>query len=175
MGKVSIGLRGWRFEESDVFDESDTLRPMDEMPPDVASRVTRLSVIMGSPCNACWLLHGDDHLDECNTAAAVYGEPLAEIVVCDTHETDFRYWYQEAGGDRYRGTDEFQDAFFEWFAAGGRAPAEYDGIEHIDTDPEALPDPPRPNPQTDSASSSGPPTREIDLRETDLGRDYPSR
>jgi hypothetical protein len=35
-----------------------------------------------------------------------------------------------------------KDAFHEWFADGGRAPEGYGGMEHVDTDPGSLPDPP---------------------------------
>jgi len=37
-----------------------------------------------------------------------------------------------------------QDAFHEWFAEGGRAPEGYEGIEHVNTDPDALPEEPDP-------------------------------
>lgn len=141
MGKVSIGLRGWRFEESDVFDEAGEFRPLDEMPPDVAHRVSRLSALIGSPCDACWLIHGDENREACNVAAIVYGEPMAEVILCQTHEPDFLYWYREQGGDEHRGTPAFQDAFHEWFADGGRAPDGYAGLEHVDTDPRNLPHP----------------------------------
>lgn len=173
MGKVSIGLRGWRFNETDVFDQSGNLRPIDDMPHDVGQRIIRLSVVMGAPCNACWLIHGDDNLDDCAGAAVVYGEPLAEVVLCDDHEVDFLYWFHEAGGEAHRGEDEFQDAFFEWFADGGRAPDEYGGLEHVDTDPESLPNPPRP--ATESAPSVSDPTDQIDLRNVDLDRDHPAQ
>ncbi|MFB6353200.1 MAG: hypothetical protein ABEJ92_03855 [Halobacteriales archaeon] len=142
MGKVSIGLRGWRFDEADVFAPDGSLRPVEEMDDDVASRVVRLTALVGSPCDACWLEHGDEHLDRCAPAAVVYGEPLAEVVLCPDHEADFLYWFREAGGDAYRGTDELQDAFHEWFLDGGRAPEGYAGLEHVDTDPADLPDPP---------------------------------
>ena len=34
---------------------------------------------------------------------------------------------------------ELQDAFHEWFLDGGRAPDDYEGIEHVETDPMAVP------------------------------------
>ncbi len=139
MGKVSIGLRGWRFEESEVFTDDGDIKPIDEMDYDTRHRVVRLRRMVGSPCHACWLIHGDSNLDRCNEAAAVYGEPLSEVVLCDTHEPDFLYWFREEGGSEYRSDPELQDAFHEWFADGGRAPDDYEGIEHIDTDPTDVP------------------------------------
>lgn len=139
MGKVSIGLRGWRFEESEVFTDEGDIKPIDEMDYDTRHRVVRLRRMVGSPCHACWLIHGDSQLDRCNEAAAVYGEPLSEVVLCDTHEPDFLYWFREEGGSEYRSDPELQDAFHEWFADGGRAPDDYEGIEHVDTDPSTVP------------------------------------
>ena len=140
MGKVSIALRGWRFEEEEVFAPDGRLRPLEEMPDDAAERLLRLPDLVGSPCDACWLVHGDEALEQCQVAQVVYGEPLAEVVLCDDHEDDFVYWYREAGGSAHRGEPELQDAFHEWFADGGRAPEGYEGVEHVDTDPQALPD-----------------------------------
>jgi len=144
MGKVSIALRGWRFDEEAVFDEDGQIRPWDEISEDDQRRLVRLSVVRDAPCDACWLVHGDD-VDACNVPTVVYGEPYAEVVLCDEHEADFGYWYFEAGGERYRGTKEFQDAFHEWFADGGRAPEAYRGIEHVQTDPTDVPTPAMPD------------------------------
>jgi hypothetical protein len=148
MDKVSIGLRGWRFDEDDVLADDGSLRPVDELDADVARRIARLTALVGSPCDACWLVHGDERLDECEAAAVVYGEPLAEVVLCPDHETDFLYWFREAGGEAYAGTDELQDAFHEWFLDGGRAPEGYEGLEHVSTDQASVPTPP-PVDQTD--------------------------
>ena len=145
MGKVSIGLRGWRFEESEVFEADDSFRPLEEMSSDVRDRVLRLTALVGSPCDACWLLHGDEHVERCNVAELVYGEPSHEVVLCAEHEPDFLYWYHEAGGERFRGQSELQNAFHEWFADGGRAPEGYAGLEHVDTAPEQVPVPPDPD------------------------------
>jgi hypothetical protein len=142
MAKVSIGLRGWRFEETDVFTPEGAIRPLDEMPPDARERVLRLSALVGSPCDACWLIHGEEDVEQCRAADVVYGEPMAEVVLCTSHEADFLYWYRAEGGSAYRGSEDLEDAFYEWFADGGRAPEEYGGIEHVDTDPEDLPEPP---------------------------------
>ena len=142
MGKVSIGLRGWRFDEADVFADDGGLRPVGEMDPDVARRVVRLSALVGSPCDACWLEHGDEGLDRCAPAEVVYGEPLAEVLLCPDHEADFLYWFREADGEAYRGTEALQDAFHGWYLDGGRAPEGYGGLEHVDTDPADLPRPP---------------------------------
>jgi hypothetical protein len=141
MGKVSIALRGWRFDEDEVFDEDGEMRSVYDMPEETRERLVRLTVVAGNPCDACWLIHGDENLQQCNVARVVYGEPLAEVVLCDAHEADFLYWFREAGGSELRGTDEFQDAFHEWFADGGRAPEGYGGVEHVDTDPDAVPQP----------------------------------
>ncbi len=144
MGKVSIGLRGWRFDEETVFTDSGELRSLDEMPRDTRNRIIRLSKLVDAPCDACWLIHGDEALAECNVASVVYGEPLAEAVLCQDHEADLLYWYRHCGGDEYRGTPEFQTAFHEWFDAGNRAPDTYDPDVHVDTAPRSLPsfDPP---------------------------------
>jgi len=141
MAKVSIGLRGWRFEESEVFAPDGGMRPINEMPPDARERVLRLSALVGSPCDACRLIHGEERLGRCHPAEVVYGEPHAEVVLCGVHEPDFLYWYREEGGDAHRGTDEFGAAFESWFDDGGAAPEGYGGIEHVETDPENLPDP----------------------------------
>lgn len=140
MGKVSIALRGWRFEEDEVFAPDGRLKPFEEMPDDAAKRIERLSSLVGSPCDACWLARGDEEREQCNVAEVVYGEPLAEVVLCTDHEDDFVYWFQGAGGSRYRGESVLQDEFHEWFADGGRAPEGYEGFEHVDTDPEELPE-----------------------------------
>jgi hypothetical protein len=139
MAKVSIALRGWRFEEEEVFAEDGRLRSFEEMPDDDAERITRLPELVGSPCDACWLVHGEEELDACEPAAVVYGEPLAEVLLCDDHEDDFVYWYRECGGSDHRGEPEFQDGFHEWFADGGRAPEGFAGVEHVDTAPQELP------------------------------------
>jgi len=68
MGKVSIGLRGWRFDEDEVFDDEGRYRPLDEMPRDVADRISRLTGLVTSPCHACFLLHGESEIAACNVA-----------------------------------------------------------------------------------------------------------
>lgn len=156
MGKVSIGLRGWRFSESDVFGSDGRFKPFDEMPEDVASRISRLTALVNAPCHACYLVHGAGHFGACNVAEVVYGEPMDEVVLCADHETDFLYWYREAGGERLRGDPALADAFHEWFDGGGRAPEGYEGMEHVDTDPEHLPEPPT---QRDLEAAS-----DVDLR-----------
>jgi hypothetical protein len=145
MAKVSIGLRGWRFDEEAVFDETGRFRPLAEMPRDVSNRVSRLSALVTSPCHACYLVHGEADVAACDVAEVVYGEPMAEVLLCADHERDFLYWYREAGGEALRGDPELRDAFHEWFADGGRAPEGYAGIEHVDTDPADLPEPPDPD------------------------------
>lgn len=141
MGKVNVALRGWRFDEAELFDEDGELRPIHELPPDTRERLVRLTVIAGEPCDACWLEHGDDNLEDCNVAQVVYGESLAEVVLCSAHETDFLYWFRQAGGADLAGEEGFDDAFHEWFLDGNRAPDGYAGLEHVDTDPDAVPQP----------------------------------
>ena len=169
MGKVSIALRGWRFDEDEVFDEDGEMRPVFEMSDETRERLVRLTVVAGNPCDACWLVHGDENIQQCRVARVVYGEPLAEVVLCDQHEADFLYWFREAGGSDLRGTDEFRDAFHAWFDDGGRAPDGYGGVDHVDTDPDAVP---QPDPDVEM------PTLEEELEKMDeeeleaLGADY---
>jgi hypothetical protein len=135
-------LRGWRFDEEDVFTDDGELKPIDQMDPETRDRMVRLTVIAGEPCDACWLIHGDANLQECNVARVVYGEPLHEVVLCNEHEPDFLYWFREAGGSQFKGDAErFQDEFYDWFGEGERAPEGYGGLEHVDTDPDGVPDP----------------------------------
>jgi hypothetical protein len=145
MGKVNIGLRGWRFDEDEVFDDDGELRPLKFMDPDTRERLVRLASSMGEPCDACYLIHGDEDIQQCKVARVIYGEPLGEVLLCADHEADFLYWFRAVGGREYAGDTELQDAFHEWFADGGRAPEGYEGIEHVNTDPEDLPEPPDPN------------------------------
>ena len=199
MGKVSIGLRGWRFDEEEVFTEDGDFRPMDEMSTDTRNRLVRLSALVSSPCDACWLIHGDEKVHECNATEVVYGEPLAEVALCAEHEPDFLYWFGEAGGNRFKGERELQDEFHEWFADGGRAPEGYGGVEHVDTDPDDLPEPPEPDHEaanvelpederkridfrnqrieegdSDGDDSNADADSEFDDSDLDLSRDYPS-
>jgi hypothetical protein len=142
MSKVSIGLRGWRFEESEVFDDSGEFRPLEEIPEDPRRRLVRLAYLVEKPCDACYLVHGEEEKRRANEAAIVYGEPGEEVLLCDDHEADFLYWYREGGGSEVRGEDTFRDEFHEWFLDGGRAPEGYAGLDHVETDPSGLPDPP---------------------------------
>ncbi|WP_132059868.1 hypothetical protein [Halorussus amylolyticus] len=168
MGKVSIGLRGWRFDEDEIFTEDDDFRPMDDIPKDPRHRLLRLQALVGAPCDACWLIHGDENIHECNVAEAVYGEPLAEIVVCSDHESDFIYWFAEEGGSRYKGEDVLQDEFHEWFLDGGRAPEGYGGVEHVDTDPDDIPEPPEPDPEEFNVDVPDGDRERIDLRNMEV-------
>lgn len=143
MGKVSVALRGWRFDEAEVFDEDGGFRPLSEMSDDTRVRLNRLTTLREKPCDACWLIHGEGDRQRCRPAEYVYGEPHAEVLVCEEHLPDFSYWYLEAGGDAYRGEIAFQDEFHEWFDAGNRAPEGYEGIEHETTEPESVPEPTR--------------------------------
>lgn len=144
MSKVNIGLRGWRFDE-DVVGSDGRVRPLKTMEPDTRQRLLVLADRVVDPCDACWLIHGDDEIQQCNVAEVIYGEPMGEVVLCSAHEPDFLYWFREAGGDAYAGEAELQSAFHEWFAEGNRAPEGYEGLEHVEEDPTALPDAPDPD------------------------------
>jgi hypothetical protein len=166
MAKVSIGLRGWRFEEREVFTDTGEFRPLTEIPEETRHRLVRLSLIVDRPCDACYLEHGDAEKERCRPATIVYGEPLDEVLLCDVHEADFLYWFREEGGRELAGDDAFRDAFHEWFAGGGRAPEGYGGIDHVETDPDSLPDPPDPKEvQRRLESAAGFEGERIDLRE----------
>jgi hypothetical protein len=142
MAKVSVGLRGWRFEESEVFTDDGEFKPLLEMPEDARKRLVRLTYLVEDPCDACYLVHGEAEKRRCNPATIVYGEPGDEVLLCEDHEADFLYWFREAGGSDHRGEERFRDEFHEWFAGDGRAPEGYGGLDHVATDPESLPSPP---------------------------------
>jgi|APHM01.1.fsa_nt_gi hypothetical protein len=144
MSKVSIGLRGWRFNEESVFDPSGEIKPLDEIPDDERLRLVRLLTLVEEPCDACYLTYGETERHRCRSAEIVYGEPMGEVVLCGPHESDFLYWFRDAGGSEFRGEVDLADEFYSWFDAGGRAPGDYDGIEHVESAPEALPDTPDP-------------------------------
>ncbi|WP_336135932.1 hypothetical protein [Natronomonas amylolytica] len=139
MAKVSIALRGWRFDEEEVFDEDGELRPMEEVSEETRQRLIRLRVVAGEPCDCCWLLN--EEKEDCNVARIVYGEPLGEVLLCPEHEADFLYWFREDDGSREKGKEHFADVFHEWFAAGNRAPEGYGGLDHVDTEPDEIPAP----------------------------------
>jgi hypothetical protein len=148
MGKVSIGLRGWRFDEETVIDDDGSLRPLSEVPPEPRERIARLAVLVTEPCDACWLIHGEADAARCKQAQVVYGEPLGEVLLCNDHEADFLYWFREEGGADLAGDRLLQNAFQQWFADGGRAPEGYGGMDHVDTDPDDVAQP-DPNPELD--------------------------
>jgi hypothetical protein len=164
MGKVSVGLRGWRFEESEIFTDSEEFKPLKEIPEDPRQRLLRLSRLVEQPCDACYLIHGEADKQRCNRSAFVYGEPMDEVVLCADHEPVFIYWYQNAGGSDLRGEPEFADAFHQWFADGNRPPEEFNGVDHVETDPESLPDPPSPE-ELQQRLEADYERSEIDLRE----------
>jgi hypothetical protein len=188
MAKVSIGLRGWRFEESEVFTDDGEFKPLEEIPEEPRERLVRLTYLVEEPCDACYLEHGESDIERCAQAAIVYGEPGDELLLCTDHEADFLYWYREAGGKAHRGTPEFRDEFHAWFADGGRAPEGYGGLDHVETDPADLPSPPgaeevhrRLNEDFDGRKIDLREDRDddadedLDLDDVDLGTDYPSR
>jgi len=144
MAKVNIGLRGWRFDEDEVFDDNGRIRPLGAMDEDTRARVLRLTERLTDPCDACWLAYGDDRIEECAPAEVIYGEPRGEVILCADHETDFVYWFREVADEDVIGTVQLQDAFHEWFFDGGRAPEGYAGVEHVDNDPDAVPESPDP-------------------------------
>ncbi len=140
MAKVSVGLRGWRFDEDEIITENGELKPLEEIPEEPRERLVRLVALVEEPCDACYLEHGEDEIHRCNQAEIVYGEPRGEVLLCPAHEPDFVYWFREAGGSEHTGTIEFGDRFHEWVAAGNEAPDGYAAIEHVDEDPDALPE-----------------------------------
>lgn len=144
MGKVSVGLNGWRFDEEEIFTEDGEWRDVTAMPEDTRTRLVRLQTVIGKPCDACYLIHGEAEKSSCNVAEVVYGEPMDELVLCDDHEADFLFWFRERGGESLAGEETFRDAFHEWFDDGGRAPDGYGGIEHVESNPDDLPDLPDP-------------------------------
>ena len=48
MGKVSIALRGWRFDEAAVFTNDGELRPLDEMDQDTRERIVSVPLKMST-------------------------------------------------------------------------------------------------------------------------------
>jgi hypothetical protein len=144
MAKVSVGLRGWRFDEEELFTEDGNWHPLDELPADTRNRILRLGLLVEQPCDACYLIHGEAEKKRCTPAAIVYGEPGDEVLLCDAHEADFLYWFREAGGSELAGEERFRDEFHEWFAAGNRAPDGYGPDEHVEQAPDELPDLPSP-------------------------------
>ncbi|WP_254537988.1 hypothetical protein [Halomarina litorea] len=143
MAKVSIGLRGWRFDEEAVLDDDGAIRPLAQMPEEARERIARLATLVNKPCDACWLIHGEEEKERSKQARVVYGEPLGEVLLCNDHEADFLYWFREEDGSDLAGNRLMQNAFHQWFDDGGRAPEDYGGMDHVDTDPDSVvqPDP----------------------------------
>ncbi|WP_049984783.1 hypothetical protein [Halobellus rufus] len=194
MAKVSIGLRGWRFDEEEVFTDEGEFRPLDSVPEETRKRLIRLTYLQEKPCDACYLIHGEAEKRRCNQAEIVYGEPMEEVLLCSEHEADFLYWFREAGGSEAAGTETFRDRFHEWFLDGNRAPEGYGGLDHVDTDPDTLPTPPEPAELNRRLNENYEGERKrIDLRtgeiktveddeedepslgDVDLGREYPTK
>jgi hypothetical protein len=165
---------------------------LEAMSPDTRKRLLRLQTVIGKPCDACYLVHGEANKEACNVAEVVYGEPMDEVVLCSDHETEFLFWFRERGGRSLAGQETFRDAFHEWFDDGGRAPAGYEGIEHVAAEPEALPEPPAPKvggrgdgdadttgeTADDTGEESGdagddPDVDDLDVDDLDLDREYP--
>ena len=140
MAKVSIGLRGWRFEEDEIFSDDEELKPLDEIPEDPRERLLRLVSLVEEPCDVCYLDYGESEVHRCNEAEIVYGEPDGEVLLCPEHEPDLLYWFREEGGSDHKGSVEFADRFHEWIAAGNEAPKGYGSVEHVEQDPDGLPD-----------------------------------
>ncbi|WP_424015219.1 hypothetical protein ACOZ35_04275 [Halorubrum xinjiangense] len=140
MAKVSIGLRGWRFEEDEIFTDDEELKPLDEIPEDPRERLLRLVGLVEEPCDVCYLDYGEEEIHLCNEAEIVYGEPDGEVLLCPEHEPDLLYWFREEGGSDHKGSVEFADRFHEWVAAGNEAPEDYASVEHVEEDPDGLPD-----------------------------------
>lgn len=139
MGKVNIGLRGWRFDEDTVFDDSGRIRPIGSMDADARDRVLRLAERVDDPCDACWIVHGEENVEQSNPAEVIYGEPQGEVVLCSDHERDFVYWFRNEADEELIGHPELGDAFHEWFMDGGRAPEVFPPLEHVDESPDDVP------------------------------------
>jgi len=192
MAKVSVGLRGWRFDEEEIFTDDEELKPLDEIPEEPRERLVRLVGLVEEPCDVCYLEHGEDEIHRCNQAEIVYGEPKGEVLLCPEHERDLLYWFREEGGSEHAGTLEFADRFHEWVAAGNEAPEGYGSVEHVDEDPDGLPDLPdqqdiqeRVEQDFDGdridilelageSNDEGDELDEDDLGDIDLSTDYPS-
>jgi hypothetical protein len=193
MAKVSVGLRGWRFDEEEVFTDEGEWAPLDEMSDDTRNRLLRLGLLMDQPCDACYLEHGEEEKQRANPADIVYGEPGDEVLLCSAHEPDFLYWFREAGGSEFAGEERFRDEFHEWFAAGNRAPEGYGPDEHVEEAPDEMPNLPgpeeaqrrleqstefeekrydlRPPEHTDEEAEE---EDELDVADLDLDTEYPS-
>ena len=140
MAKVSVGLRGWRFDEDDIFTDDEELKPLDEIPEEPRERLVRLVGLLEEPCDVCYLEYGEAEVHRCNQAEIVYGEPRGEVLLCAEHEPDLIYWYREEGGSEHAGSLEFGDRFHEWVAAGNESPEGYGSVEHVEENPTELPD-----------------------------------
>jgi hypothetical protein len=140
MAKVSVGLRGWRFDEEEIFTDDEELKPLDEIPEEPRERLVRLVSLVEEPCDVCYLEHGEAEVHRCNQAEIVYGEPKGEVLLCPEHEPNLIYWFREEGGSEHAGSREFGDRFHEWVAAGNEAPEGYGSVEHVEEDPDGLPD-----------------------------------
>lgn len=140
MAKVSVGLRGWRFDEEEIFTDDEELKPLDEIPEEPRERLVRLVGLVEEPCDVCYLEHGEAEVHRCNQAEIVYGEPNGEVLLCPEHEPDLIYWFREEGGSEHAGDLDFGDRFHEWVAAGNEAPDGYAPVEHVEEDPDGLPD-----------------------------------
>ena len=55
MAKVSIGLRGWRFDEADIVSEDGVLKPLEEIPEEPRERLVRLVGLVDEPCGDRYL------------------------------------------------------------------------------------------------------------------------
>jgi len=62
------------------------------------------------------------------------------VLLCPEHEPDLIYWFREEGGSEHAGDLDFGDRFHEWVAAGNEAPDGYAPVEHVEEDPDGLPD-----------------------------------
>ena len=194
MAKVSVGLRGWRFDEEDIFTDEE-LKPLDEIPEEPRERLLRLVSLVEEPCDVCYLEHGEAEVHRCNQAEIVYGEPKGEVLLCPDHEPDLLYWFREEGGSEHAGSLEFGDRFHEWVAAGNEAPDGYAPVEHVDEDPDGLPDLPDQQDiqerveqefdgeridilglagQADDGEAAADELHEDELEGVDLSTDYPS-
>ena len=195
MAKVSVGLRGWRFDEEEIFTDDGQLKPLDEIPEGPRERLFRLVGLVEEPCDVCYLDYGESEVHRCNQAEVVYGEPEGEVLLCPEHEPELIYWYREAGGSEHAGSVAFGDRFHKWVAAGNEVPEDYGSVEHVEEDPDGLPDLPEQQEiqervernfegeridirelagQSDDEKADADELSEDDIADVDLSTDYPS-
>jgi len=140
MAKVSVGLRGWRFDEEEIFTDDEELKPLDEIPEEPRERLVRLVSLVEEPCDVCYLEHGEAEVHRCNQAEIVYGEPKGEVLLCPEHEPNLIYWFRGGGRQRARRRPRVRRPLPRVGRRGQRGPGWVRPVEHVEEDPDGLPD-----------------------------------